>query len=150
LDYLDDLGRAGSKAELDGLATLLNGSTAAQAFVADHNARGPETYDRLVKSWYLNYLGRAANRRRRARLGNQLLVGSTEESVLNGILSSGEFFHRAQTPVLSGSAVERYVDDLYLLLLGREADPGEAAWLFALPLARTQQMGAPTSNGTSM
>jgi hypothetical protein len=133
LDYLDDLGRAGSKAELDGWATILNGSTAAQAFVADHNARSPETYDRLVKSWYLSYLGRAANRRRRARLGNQLLVGSTEESVLSGILGSGEFFQRAQTPMPSGSAVERYVDALYLL--GREADPGEAAWLSALPLS---------------
>jgi len=130
--YLDELGRAGAQLELDGWLPLLN-SAGTQAVVAgiDHSL---EARDRLVQSWYVSYLGRQAQGGEEMGFVNQLLQGQNEEAVLSGILDSSEFYTRAQTLIGSGSADERYVQALYLVLLNRAGDaPGATGWLNALP-----------------
>jgi hypothetical protein len=117
--YLQNLGRAGSTAELSGWVVMCNaeGSTA----VANLFAQQPETREYLVKTWYLRYLGRPAMGGEEMPFVNQLAQGQTEEQVLSNLLGdpSHEFFNRAQLLVNSGTPQERYVKLLYLLLLNR-------------------------------
>jgi hypothetical protein len=131
--YLDDLGRAGSKAELDSWLPAFNsrGSTA----VASGIQASQEARDHLVRSWYLTYLGRAANGVEEQSWVN-LLATESEEQVLSAFLSvSGrEFFNRAQTLISSGTADERYVEALYLVLLDRSPSAAELQyWINVLP-----------------
>ena len=135
--YLDDLGRAGTKAELDGWVGLLNagGSPASVAVAIDHSA---EAHDRLVRAWYEAYLGRAAVGGEEQGWGNLLQSGQTEEQVLSGILASPEFYARAQTLVAVGSADQRFVQALYQLLIARVGEAaGVSGWVNAVsPLGR--------------
>jgi hypothetical protein len=135
--YLDELGRPGSKAELDGWAALCNGGLSqaqAQAAIATGIQHSPEGEDHQVKSWYLAYLGRAAQGGEELGWVGLLSQGQTEEQVLSQILASPEFFGRAQGLVTSGSADERYAQALYLVLLNRTGSPAEvAAWAAAVP-----------------
>ena len=124
--YLAELGRAGSAAELDGYNAMLNepdGTTA----VARSIQRSTEGRDHLVKSWYLTFLGRAANGTEEMGHVNALLQGRTEEDVLGGILGGTEFFNRAQSPFASGTANEQFVQSLYVVLLNRTAGASEVA-----------------------
>jgi hypothetical protein len=125
--YLDALGRVGSKAELDGWVGTLNSS--GQAAVARGIEHSFEATDRLVKAWYVNYLGRPATGGEETGWVNAL-VSSTpaaEEKFLSQILATPEFFNHAQTLVPSGTANERYVQALYLLVLNRTASNSEIA-----------------------
>jgi hypothetical protein len=124
--YLDELGRAGSVAELDGYLHALNGHNG-QAVVAREIADSPEGRDNLVKGWYQTYLGRAAVGGEELSHVNLLLQGSSEEAVLSGILGSAEFFANAQTLQTTGTAQERYVAELYSVLLNRTAGADEIA-----------------------
>jgi hypothetical protein len=137
--YLDALGRAGTKAELDGWAALFGGPGVAQqqaqatiAFDIEHSA---EARDRLVRSWYATFLVRPTIPGEEQGWVNLLLQGQTEEQVLSQILASTEFYNRAQTLNLAGTADQRYVEALYELVLNRGAvDPNaEAGWVAALP-----------------
>lgn len=132
--YLADLGRAGSKAELDGwVAALPPGATnLSQAVVAGIEGSF-EARDHLVKSWFQTYLGRSA-------FGGEelpfvdLLGVTSEEYTLSTILGSSEFYARAQTLVPSGTGDERFIQALFNLLLNRSADPTEVAgWASSLP-----------------
>jgi hypothetical protein len=132
--YLDDLGRAGGKAELDYWVAQLSAPGGAQA-VAQTIDHSPEAMDRVVKSWYLSYLGRAAQGGEEAMFVSQLLQGTPEVQVLSQILESGEFYAHAQQLVSSGSADARYVQALYQVLLNRAGDAagvsmkiGELQW----------------------
>src|SRR5262249_30069331 len=58
--YLDALGRAGAQAELDVWVAVLNSPGGSQAQVASGIEGSLEAQDRLVKSWYFAFLGRAA------------------------------------------------------------------------------------------
>src|SRR5207249_9286473 len=58
--YLDALGRAGSKAEIDGWLGLLHGS--GQQAVAGGIEKSFEARDRLLRSWYEHYLDRKSTR----------------------------------------------------------------------------------------
>jgi hypothetical protein len=139
--YLDDLGRAGARSELDSWAALLNGAAGAQAAVAFDIAHSLEAQDHLVKSWYVSFLGRQAKNGEDQGWVNLLLAGMSEETVLSTMLGSAEFYDRAQTLSFSGTAEERYVQALYMLLLNRTAAAGEAAaWVGALPLLGLQQV----------
>ncbi len=136
--YLDELGRAGTKAELDGWVALFNGSAGPnhqdQAAIASGIQQSTEARDHLVKSWYLGFLGRAAAGGEEQGWVNLLRQGQSEEQVLSGILGGDEFNARAQTPIGSGSANERYVQALYLVLLDRPGDAsGVADWTAAVP-----------------
>ena len=69
---------------------------------------------------------------------NLLMNGQSEEAVLSDILGvpHGEFYNRAQTLFSSGTADQRYVEALYLVLLNRIPSGAEAAgWVSALPSA---------------
>jgi|GEM_PF-3499000 len=129
--YLDILGRAGSKAELDGHAALFNtpglSQTQAQAAIAQSLENSQEGLDRIVKSWYLTYLGRAAQSGEEMIWVNKLQSGFTEEQVLSSILGTSEFYARAQTLVTTGSADERFAQALYLLLMNRTGDAAGVA-----------------------
>jgi hypothetical protein len=123
--YLDELGRAGSKAELDGWAAMLNGTASAQFTVAldiQHNA---EARDHLVKSWYVAFLGRQAGGGEEQGWVNKLLVGQTEELVLSQILASQEFYNRSQTLISTGTTDQRFAQALYQLLLDRAGSSAE-------------------------
>jgi hypothetical protein len=133
--YLDDLGRAGSKAELDGWVNgVLNQPGGSQQAVAAGIAGSREAQDHQVKGWYVAYLGRQAQNGEEQGWVNALQSGQSEEQVLAGIVGSAEFYNRAQTLVATGTADQRYVQALYLLLLDRTAGAAElAAWNGALP-----------------
>jgi hypothetical protein len=131
--YLDNLGRAGGKAELDGWLAAFNsgGSTA----VASDIQASQEARNHLVKSWYLTYLGRAANGVEE-QIWVNLLATESEEQVLSAILSNSghEFYNRAQTLISSGTADERYVKALYFVLLDRSPSAAEVqGWINVLP-----------------
>jgi hypothetical protein len=141
--YLDELGRAGSKFELDLWAPLLNAPglnpQQARGLVAGGVAHSLEARDHLVRGWYVAFLGRQPVGGEEAGAVNLLLTGHSEEQVLSGILASPEFYARAQTLIPSGTADERYVQALYQLLLNRAGDAaGVAAGVAALPAAGRQ------------
>jgi hypothetical protein len=129
--YLDELGRAGSRAELDGwLPALAAGGPRA---VAAAIATSFEAHDNLVRSWYISFLGRQANGTEEQGWVKRL-ASQSEEAVLSQVLSSSEFYSRAQTLNASGTADERYVQALYQLLLDRTPNTAEvASWVDVLP-----------------
>jgi hypothetical protein len=124
--YLDELGRSGSVAELNGYLGALNGPSGREV-VARIIADSSEGRDNLVRGWYQTYLGRSAVGGEELGWVYELLAGATEEAVLGGILGSTEFFQRAQTLVQNGSPQERFVQELYAGLLNRTPNPGEIA-----------------------
>jgi hypothetical protein len=95
--------------------------------VAADIAQSGEAIDRLVRTWYQTYLGRAAVNGEEQSWVNLLTHGSTEESVLSDILGCPEFFSHAQTLEASGTPHQRYVEALYQLLLGRTGAAAEVA-----------------------
>ncbi len=136
--YLDDLGRAGSKAELDGWVPVLDGAGGTRSLVAQDIAGSTEGRDHLVKSWYIAFLGRQANGTEELGWVNAL-ASQSEEQVLSQILSSQEFYTRAQTLGFGDTAAGNYVRALYKLLLNRTASSAEVAgWVSDLP-ALSQQ-----------
>jgi hypothetical protein len=133
--YLADLGRAGTKAELDSWLGVLAGPGGAQA-VAQDIAGSTEALDHLVQGWYLSYLGRTAQNGEEDGFVTALRGGASRESVLAVILSSPEFYARAQTLIPSGTADERYVQALYQHVLGRAPSAAEVQSMVAdLPTA---------------
>jgi hypothetical protein len=137
--YLDELGRAGSVAELNGWVGVLNGTPNGQAVAAQGIENSLEGRDNLVRGWYRTYLGRTADGVEEQGWVAALLAGSSEETVLGGILGGPEFYAHAQTLVNSGSPQERFVQALYVLLLNRTADAGEvASHVAGLSVGQTQ------------
>jgi hypothetical protein len=143
--YLDALGRAGSKAELDGWVGLLPaGATALTPTVVSGIEGSFEAQDHLVKTWYVTYLGRQAQGGEEMWAVNMLrgdvnTAPLSEEQVLAKLLSGPEFATRAQMLIGSGTSDECFVQALYQVLLGRTASDAEVAgWVSALPqLGRT-------------
>ncbi|GEM_PF-702097 len=132
--YLDELGRAGARAELDGWVGVLNGPGGSQTIVAGDILRSQEARDHLVRSWYVTFLGRQADGTEELGFVNQLLQGQTEEQVLSEILGSSEFDGRAQTLSSTGTTQQRDVQALYELLLNRTGGSVEVAgWVGLLP-----------------
>jgi hypothetical protein len=120
--YLVELGRAGSKAELDGWVNgVLNAPGGSQQAVATAIAGSLEAEDHLVRSWYIAFLGRQASGGEDLGWAGMLQSGQSEEQVLGQILGDvrQEFYNRAQTLVASGTPDERFVTALYELLLNR-------------------------------
>jgi hypothetical protein len=113
---------------------LLNGPGGSRAAVAAGIEGSAEARTRLVDGWYRAYLGRDAHGGEEQAWVNALLAAGREEDVLAGILSSPEFYARAQARAADGSADERFVRALYQLLLRRAAADSEVAgWVGALP-----------------
>ena len=136
--YLDDLGRAGSKAELDGWVSVLHGAGGTRSLAAQDIAGSMEGRDHLVKSWYLAFLGRQANGTEELGWASAL-ASQSDEQVLSQILGSQEFFNRAQTLGFGDTADGNYVRALYKLLLNRTASSGEVAgWVGQIPAVGQQ------------
>jgi Domain of unknown function (DUF4214) len=143
--YLNALGRLGAKSELDGWAALFStpgfSQSQAQAAIATDIEHSAEARGHLVQSWYVIFLGRSAVGGEEQGWVNLLLAGQTEEQMLSGILSSAEFYNRAQTLGLAGTADQQYVEALYLLVLNRTGASSEVAgWINALPSLGRQGM----------
>jgi parallel beta-helix repeat protein len=122
--YLDELGRAGATAELDGWVALLRGPGGQQG-VASAILHSTEGRDHLVKGWYATYLGRPAQGGEERVFVNMLLAGQTEEQALSVLLGSTEFTSHAQALVSSGTAQQNVVQALYEVLLERAPSPAE-------------------------
>jgi hypothetical protein len=129
--YLADLGRAGSKTELDSWLSLLPpNATSLNAEVVTGIANSLAAQDHLVKSWYIIYLGRQPQNGEELGWVGQLHSGVSEAVVLSEILGdpiNNEFYNRAQTLISSGTPDQRYVQALHELLQGRAAAPTELA-----------------------
>jgi hypothetical protein len=141
--YLDELGRAGTRAELDGWVNgLLNQPGGSRQAVAAGIAGSPEARDHLVRSWYVAFLGRQADGTEEQGWVNAL-AGQTEEQVLSGILASPEFSARAQAMGLGDTPEGNYVRALYQVLLDRTASSSEvAAWVGGLDSGLSRQAAA--------
>jgi hypothetical protein len=122
--YLNALGRIGSMAELNSWVNIL-GAPNGRALVATGIEQSLEARQHLVKSWFRAFLGRNATAVDITVPVNSLKQGGTEEQVLSGILGTPEFFQRAQLLVTTGTANERFVQALFLLLLNRMGTPAE-------------------------
>lgn len=133
--YQTILGRTGSRAELAPWTAVMAGP-AGPAGVVTAIEQSPEARTRLVKDWYLTYLGRPALNGEEQGWVRAMLQGATEEQVVAGILGSQEFFNRASSLDATGTADERYVQALYALLLHRTAGTSEVnGWQRVLPFA---------------
>jgi hypothetical protein len=131
--YLDALGRAGGKTELDFWVGVLTGQGGSQANVAKFIENSAEARTHLVDTWYQTYLDRAAGTGEAATWVALLATGHAEEQVLKQILATPEFYARAQT-LGSGTADQRYIQALYKLLLNRVGSDNDIAfWTNALP-----------------
>jgi uncharacterized protein YkwD len=127
--YQTILGRAGSSAEIQSWALAMDGPAGPAGVVAAIE-QSPEARTRLVKTWYLTYLGRPALNGEEQGWVSALLRGVPEETVLATILGSDEFFIR------TGTGNQPYIQALYSRLLQRTASSGEVGgWLSALPQA---------------
>jgi hypothetical protein len=131
--YMDELGRAGSRAELDVWVAVLTMPGGSQAQVAAGIVASVEARDHRVKGWYQTYLGRQAINGEEQPWVN-LLQSQTDEQVLSQILGSAEFAARAQKLSPPGTTNQQYVQALYALLLNRSGGAGEVAtFVSALP-----------------
>jgi hypothetical protein len=104
------------------------------AAVATGIENSPEARTMLVKNLYQQYLGRNAVGGEEQGWVQLMLRGEGQEQILAGILSSAEFYQRAQTLITSGTPDERYIQALYSAVLGRTASAAEVSnWLQLLP-----------------
>jgi uncharacterized repeat protein (TIGR01451 family) len=86
----------------------------------------------FVDGVYEEFLGRQADGGGESYFVNQLSAGVSEEAVIVQILGSSEYFAD------SGSSNQTFVENLYLDLLGRPADPGSDTWINALNIGQTR------------
>jgi hypothetical protein len=121
--YEERLGRGAALFEVQEWAQILQ-TSGLQAVVAGIEG-SLEARTHIVQSWYHQFLGRDAVNGEEQGWVNLLLRGEAEEQVLAGILSSGEFYARAQTLISSGTADQRWIAAMYQVLLGRMASSAE-------------------------
>jgi subtilisin-like proprotein convertase family protein len=98
--YLNELGRAGTPAEWNLWVPALTSGPNGRSAVFNGIARSGEARDRLVKSWYVTYLGRPAGNGEEAPWVAAFSQGAEEEQVLAAFLTTGEYFNH--TPALLG------------------------------------------------
>jgi virginiamycin B lyase len=125
------LGRAASVGDLSYWSSIL-GQSGTQA-VASAIDNSPEARQRLVDSWFVQYLGHAPINGQDQYFINQLLAGASEEQVLSSLLGSAEYYQDApQVPGVGGGAPSQTaaIKALYLQLLNRQASPADLSyWL---------------------
>jgi hypothetical protein len=130
--YAERLGRLASKEEVAAWMNVLE--TRGQQAVATGIEESAEARTDFVKDLYVRYLGRAALSGEEQGWVRLMLNGETEEQIIAGILSSPEFYARAQTLISSGTPDERFVQALYQLLLNRTASSAEvSSWVSQIP-----------------
>lgn len=90
--------------------------------------RAAESRTFLVKSWYVAYLGRVAVGGEEQGHVTNMANGQSEEATQAAILGAQEWYDRAQTAYgATGTADERFIKSLYVLLLSRQPNAGELA-----------------------
>ena len=125
--YLDELGRAGGKGDLDYWVGVLNSPKGGAAAMVAGIKGSPEGTARLVRTWYELYLGRPAVNGEEGFWAGKLQHGETEESVISQILNTSEFYARSRTFGFSGTDNEKLVRAYYRVLLHRTASDAEVA-----------------------
>ncbi len=96
-----------------------------------------EYYDRVVETYYENYLHRAAGQSELNFWALNLAAGGTNEYVQSMIVGSDEYFQKA------GGTNEKWIDALYHDLLGRAPDKGGLAlWEYSLSIGAKRQQVA--------
>jgi FG-GAP-like repeat len=142
---LTDLGRvmAGVLA-VGSLKSLESGSAAPVApggpvpgdvslLFADVAQRTTEALTKLVKNFYLLFLGRAALPGEENGWLQMLQSGQTEEQVLSAFLGTDEVYARVSGLGATGTPDERFIQGLFTLLFRRAASEAElGGWLAAL------------------
>jgi hypothetical protein len=130
--FNDFLGRDGSAAELDGWVSLL--PTKGQAGVATAIIHSNEALNFAVVGFYQKFLNRTPQGGEQNGFVSELAGGSTEELVIDQILSSAEFASRANALVGGANSDSNFVQALFLLLLNRTGSTTEVNnWLAVLP-----------------
>jgi hypothetical protein len=130
---LGNLKQAGTGAGLEGGSLPLQSLSDSQFLLADLTQRLTDAFSRLMQSFYLHFLGRAAEAGEVNGWVGLLLAGQTEEQVLSAFLSTAEFYQRTAALIPAGTEDERFLQGLYRLLLGRPAADAEVGgWLAAL------------------
>jgi len=123
--YRRSLGRFGSPFELESWASYLAGTQ--PWVVANAIERSPEARTRLVKSWYVQHLGRVAVSGEEQGWVQLMLHGISEEQILTAILNSPEYYNRTvQILGVSGPATDAHlIQALFRQVLGRPAGEAE-------------------------
>jgi uncharacterized protein YkwD len=122
--YQSALRRSAASWEVASWLSVLRGPGGSDA-VVNGIERSWEARSRRVGGWYQTYLGRLPVNGEDQGWVAVLFHGTTEETVLAGILGSDEFLHRAVALTSSGTTQQSYVQSLYSLLLERTANAGE-------------------------
>jgi hypothetical protein len=123
--FNDFLGRAGTVGELNFWVNVLNTDGNGRANVLNGILRSNEALSRIVDSFYLKYLGRAADSSGEQFWVAQIQGGASLESIQAGFISSPEFI---------SSNNSDFVQGLYRTFLGRTGNSQELAyWYGQLP-----------------
>jgi hypothetical protein len=99
--------------------------------VAGAVERSAEARQRLVDSWFVQYLGHVSVNGQDQYFIDQLLAGATQEQVLSQLLGSAEYYQDApQVPGVGGGAPSNttFIKALYLQLLNRQAAAGDLSY----------------------
>jgi hypothetical protein len=132
--YIGHLGRpgadSGTEPTVDSLLVRYDAGMPVAALVQ----QSAEALTRLVREFYVLFLGRSAKPGEEQGWVGALLAGQTQEQVLSAFLSNPEFYQRASTLIQSGTPDEKFIRALYKVLLQRSASDTEvSSWLNALP-----------------
>ena len=105
--------------------------------VAEAFAHSSEYYNGIVRTYYQDFLGRAAGSSEHSFWAQSLQAGVRDEIVLSQILGSDEYFQN------SGGTNQDWLNHLYQDLLNRAPDQaGQNAWLNSLAAGATRQQVA--------
>jgi hypothetical protein len=130
--FAQRLGCNASDAQVSQFASILSRDGPA-AFVREFE-ESLQVREFLVNGWYLKYLGRQASDAEAQAWANAMFNGMTEEQGLEAILSSNEFFQRAQPLFNTGDANQNFILALYQEVLNRAPSSDEVnGWMQALP-----------------
>jgi hypothetical protein len=132
--YADPNGLAYWVNQLESLERQGDSPATAQSIVASNVARLTEALNGVVNQFYETLLHRGADSSGLNYWVGRLQSGATEEQVLAGLLSSGEFQNDANAWYPSGNWNWSYVLGLYEVVLKRAPSNSEASyWYNALP-----------------
>jgi hypothetical protein len=99
--------------------------------------QSPEARTLSVANWYQAYLGRTPGSSEAQWWVDKMIGGTSEEAVISAILGSPEFYQHSTTLFTSGTNDQRFVSNLYSVILGRTPSANEiSGWLSVLASAR--------------
>ncbi len=122
--YQAALGRTPSGAEVALWLPVMQ-QPGGPTLVATAIERSHEARTRLVRSWYVTYLGRDAGGAEEQGWVAALLQGASDEQILAGILSSQEFYDRTGGLLGAPASDDTFVRILFQRFLGRDPSAGE-------------------------